>query len=77
MNRKQPKNAMEKYRQALKAKPYTPELQALFVATGSQLANQFHKRNDTDNIETIIRWATEVDGNFKESLDPRVLSTLK
>ena len=28
MNRKQPKNAMEKYRQALKAKPYTPELRA-------------------------------------------------
>ncbi len=68
MNRKQPKNAMEKYRQALKAKPYTPELQALLVNTGRQLANQFHKRNDTDSLETIIRWATELDSKFRESL---------
>ena len=58
MNRKQPKNAMEKYRQALKAKPYTPELQTHLIDTGRWLANQFQKRNDTDSYETIIRWVT-------------------
>ena len=70
MNRKQPKNAMEKYRQALKAKPYTPELQAHLIDTGRWLANQFHKRNDTDSYDTIIRWVTALDSNFRESLEP-------
>ena len=70
MNRKQPKNAMEKYRQALKAKPYTPELRSVLIETGKQLANQFQKRNDIDSYEAIIRWATELDSNFKESLEP-------
>ena len=65
MNRKQPKNAMEKYRQALKAKPYTPELRAVLIDTGKQLANQFQKRNDAESYETIMRWATELDSNFK------------
>ncbi|RKU25107.1 hypothetical protein C6499_15340, partial [Candidatus Poribacteria bacterium] len=70
MNRKQPKNAMEKYRQALKAKPYTPELRAVLIDTGKQLANWFQKRNDIDSYEAIVRWATELDSNFKESLEP-------
>ena len=70
MNRKQPKNALEKYRQALEAKSYTPELQTHLVGTAKWLANQFHKRNDTDSYDTVIRWATELDGDFKESLEP-------
>ena len=70
MNRKQPKNAMEKYRQALKAKPYTPELQSLLIDTGRRLANYFQKRNDIDGYEAIVRWATALDSNFKESLEP-------
>ena len=70
MNRKQPKNAMGKYQQALKAKPYTPTLRDLLLDTGRQLAKQFHKQNNTDGYETIIRWATELDSNFKESLEP-------
>ena len=69
MNRKQPKNAMEKYRQALSAKPYTSELRALLINTGRELANQFQKQKDADSYNTIIRWATELDSNFKESLD--------
>ena len=69
MNHKQPKDAMEKYRQALKAKPYTPELRALLIDTGRQLANQFQKRNNTESYETIVRWATALDSNFKASLD--------
>ncbi len=63
MIRKQPKNAMEKYRQALKAKPYTPELQAVLMETGKQIADQFQQRNDTESYETITRWITEVDTN--------------
>lgn len=70
MDRKQPKNAMEKYRQALQAKPYTPALQTHLVDTGRKLAIQLRKRNDTDNLETIIRWATALDSNFKTSLEP-------
>ena len=70
MNRKQPKNAMEKYRQALKAEPYTPELRARLIDTGKWLANQFQKRNDTDSYETIVRWTTALDSNFKELIDP-------
>ena len=70
INRKQPKNAMEKYRQALKAKPYTPELQSLLIDTGRRLANYFQKRNDIDGYEAIVRWATALDSNFKESLEP-------
>jgi tetratricopeptide (TPR) repeat protein len=69
MKRKQPKNAMEKYRQALSAKPYTSELRALLIDTGRELANQFQKQKDADSYNTIIRWATELDSNFKESLD--------
>ena len=70
MNHRQPQNAMEKYRQALKAKPYTPELQAHLIDTGRWIANQFHRRNDTDSYDTIIRWATALDSNFRESLEP-------
>ena len=70
MNRKEPKNAMEKYQQALASKPYTPKTRDLFIETGKQLASWFQKRNDIDRREAIIRWATEVDGNFKESLEP-------
>ena len=70
MNRGQPKNAMEKYRQALEAKPYTPALQGLLIDTGRRLANQFHKQNDLERYETIIRWTTELDRNFKELLEP-------
>ena len=70
MNRRQPKNAMEKYRQALKAKPYTPELRDLLIDTGKRLAKQLQKRNDTDSYETIIRWGTALDSNFRESLEP-------
>lgn len=70
MLRKQPKNAMEKYRQALQAKPYTPELQTLLIETGRHLANQFRERNDDNSRETIIRWAEELDNDFKETLAP-------
>ncbi len=70
MNRKQPKNAMEKYRQALQAKPYTPELQTLLIDTGTQLANQFRQRNDSDSRETIMRWVEELDNDVKETLKP-------
>ena len=70
MNRKRPKNAMEKYRQALKAEPYTPELRAYLIDTGKWLATQFQKRNDTDSYETIVRWTTALDSNFKESIEP-------
>ena len=70
MNRKRPKNAMEKYRQALKAEPYTPELRAYLIDTGKWLATQFQQRNDTDSYETIVRWTTALDSNFKESIEP-------
>ena len=69
MRRNQPENAMEKYRRALNAKPYTSELQALLIDAGRQLANQFYKQSDTDSYETIVRWATDLDSNFIESLD--------
>ena len=70
MNRKQPKNAMEKYRQALKARPYTPELRTVLMETGKQLANQFQERNDTESYETIMQWATELEGDSKASSEP-------
>ena len=70
MNRKQPKNAMEKYRQALKAKPYTPELRSVLIETGKQLANQFQKRNDTESYDTIMRWVEALDGDSKASSEP-------
>ena len=70
MNRKEPKNAMEKYQQALASKPYTPKTRDLFIETGKQLANWFQNRNDIDSYEAIIRSATELDSNFKESLEP-------
>ncbi|RKU09788.1 hypothetical protein C6503_20645 [Candidatus Poribacteria bacterium] len=70
MNRKEPKNAMKKYQQALASKPYTPKTRDLFIETGKQLANWFQKRNDIDSYEAIVRWATALDGNFKESLKP-------
>ena len=70
MNRKQPKNAMKKYQQALKAKPYTPELQSVLIDTGKQLANQFQKRNDTESYDTIMRWVEELDGDPKMSPEP-------
>ena len=70
MNRKEPKNAMEKYQQALGVKPYTPTSRDLLIETGKQLAKWFQKRNDVDRYEAIIRWATELDSNFKESLAP-------
>ena len=59
MNRKQPKNAMEKYRQALDAKPYAPELRTVLIDTGKQLANRFQKQNDTERYDTITRWIKE------------------
>ena len=70
MNRKQPKNAKEKYRQALEAKPYTQELQAVLMETGKQLANQFQKRNNTESYETIMRWLEALDGDSKASSEP-------
>ena len=70
MNRKQPKNAIEKYRQALKAKPYTPELRTVLIDTGKQLAKRFQKQNDTERYKTITHWITELDSNSKESLEP-------
>ena len=70
MNRKEPKNAMEKYQQALGVKPYAPKSRDLLIETGKQLANWFQKRNDVDSHEAIVRWATELDSNFKESLEP-------
>ena len=70
MNRKQPKNAMEKYRQALKAKPYTPELRSVLIETGKQLANWFQKRNDTESYDTIMRWITELNSDRKTSPEP-------
>ena len=70
MNRKQPKNAMEKYQQALKAKPYTPELRTVLTDTGKQLANQFQKRNDTVSYDTIMRWITELNSDPKTSPEP-------
>ena len=70
MNRKQPKNAMEKYRQALKAKPYTPELRSVLIETGKQLANQFQKRNDTESYDTITRWVEALNGDSKTSSEP-------
>ena len=69
LSRKQFKNAMEKYRQALKSEPYTPALQALLVDTGRRLATQLREQNDVDSYETIVRWAMELDSGFKESLD--------
>lgn len=63
MNRKEPKNAMEKYQQALASKPYTPKTKALFIETGKQLANWFQKRNDTERYNTITHWITELDPN--------------
>ena len=69
MNRKQPKNAIEKYRQALNVEPYTPELRAVLIDTGKRLANQFQKQNDTQSYETIMRWMTKLDSNFKELLE--------
>jgi tetratricopeptide (TPR) repeat protein len=70
MNRKQPKNAMKKYQQALKAKPYTPELRTVLTDTGKQLANQFQKRNDTVSYDTIMRWVTELNSDPKISPEP-------
>ena len=65
MNRKQPKNAMEKYEQALKAKPYTPELRTVLIDTGKQLADWFQKRNDIDRHAAIIRWTAELGSPVK------------
>ena len=70
MNRKEPKNAMEKYQQALGVKPYAPKSRVLLIETGKQLATWFQKRNDIDSYEAIIRRATALDSNFKESLEP-------
>ena len=70
MNRKEPKNAMEKYQEALGVKPYASKSRDLLIETGKQLATWFQKRNDIDRHEAIIRWATELDSNFKESLVP-------
>jgi len=70
MNRKEPKNAMKKYEQALAVKPYAPKSRDLLIETGKQLTKWFQKRNDMDRHEAIIRWATELDSNFKESLEP-------
>ncbi|MCY4552204.1 MAG: tetratricopeptide repeat protein [Candidatus Poribacteria bacterium] len=70
MNRKAPKNAMEKYQQALGVKPYAPKSRYLLIETGKQLANWYQKRNDIDSYEAIVRWITELDSNFKESLAP-------
>ena len=70
MNRKEPKNAMGKYQQALGVKPYAPKSRDLLIETGKQLANWFQKRNDVDSHEAIVRWATELDSNFRESLEP-------
>ena len=70
MNRKEPKNAMEKYEQALAVKPYAPKSRDLLIETGKQLANWYQKRNDIDSHEAIVRWATELDSNFRESLVP-------
>lgn len=70
MNRKEPKNAMEKYQQALASKPYAPKSRDLLIETGKQLANWFQERNDIDRHEAIIRWVTALDSNFKESLKP-------
>ena len=70
MNRKEPKNAMEKYQEALRVKPYAPKSRDLLIETGKQLANWYQKRNDIDSHEAIIRWATALDSNFKESLEP-------
>ena len=69
INRRQPKNAMAKYQQALSTKPETTELQKLLVETGRKLANQFQKRNDTKNRDTIIQWVEPLDSNFKDSLE--------
>ena len=68
MNRKQSKDAIEKYRQALALKPYTSELRAVLIHTGKHLANRLRKQNDPDNYETIVRWATALDANFETSL---------
>ena len=70
MDRKQPKNAMEKYQQALAAKPYTPELRAVLIDTGKQLANWLRKRNDATNYKMIVNWAMALDPNFEMSLIP-------
>ena len=70
MNRKEPKNAMEKYQEALRVKPYAPKSKDLLIETGKQLANWYQKRNDINSHEAIVRWATELDSNFKESLEP-------
>ena len=70
MNRKQPKNAMEKYRQALKAKPYTPELRSVLIETGKQLTNRFQQQNDIENHNTIMRWVTELESNPKAPTEP-------
>ncbi len=59
MNRKQPKNAIKKYRQALDAKPYTPELKTVLIDTGKQLANRFQQQNDIEHYDTITRWIKE------------------
>ncbi len=70
MNRKQPKEAMEKYEQALAAKPYTPELRTVLIDTGKRLANRFQQQNDTERHDTITRWLTELDSSPKTSSDP-------
>ena len=58
MNRKQSKEAIEKYEQALDAKPYTPELRTVLIDTGKQLAKRFQQQNDTERHDTITRWIT-------------------
>ena len=63
MNRKAPKNAMEKYQEALRVKPYAPKSRDLLIETGKQLANWYQKRNDIDSYEAIVRWITELDTN--------------
>ena len=67
MNRRQPKDAIEKYEQALKAKPYTPELRTVLIDTGKQLANRFQKQNDTERYNTITHWVTELDNKPKNN----------
>ncbi|MYG07141.1 tetratricopeptide repeat protein [Candidatus Poribacteria bacterium] len=70
MNRKKPKNAMEKYQQALAVKPYAPKSRDLLIETGKQLANWFQKQNDTERYNTITQWLTVLNNNPETSSEP-------
>lgn len=69
LNRKQPKNAIAKYQQVLKANPQASQLKTLLIETGRKLANIFETRNDTKNRDTIIQQVKMLDSTITDAFE--------